>query len=562
MTQKPSSEKLVSALLQSIDPKEIADEGVRQTIELLLNLIEQLNSKVKELEEENQKLRDENNRLKGEQGKPEIKANRKKEVKNDHSSEKERKVPTKHSKRRKNGTIKVDREEIVVYPIELLPPDAEFKGYEEVIIQDTFLKTDNVLFRKQKYYSPSEGKTYLAELPFGYNGEFGPGIKALVMSLYYGGNMTQGKLLEFLEDIGISMSAGTISNFLIKNQEVFEAEFKEVYSAGLASSPWQHFDQTGARVGGGNYTTNVICNPLYTVYFTTPKKDTLTLVKGLQNGRLLEFVLNPLTYELLENFQLATKWKNALKLLPQETVFSCTQFDALLNTYLPKLGSVQRTRVLEAAAIAFYHQQTDWPVVQTLVCDDAPQFKLLTDNLALCWVHEGRHYKKLSPVVACHQQTLDKFLDDFWDYYRDLLAYKDSPSQQAADKLRSEFWKLFDTDSDYQQLDERKRLTLLKISELLRVLEQPELPLHNNPAELAARTMVQRRNISYATQTLEGTKAWDTFMSVVATTRKLGISFFEYVRDRISDVGKIPSLGTIIREKSFLNPFGCSWQPE
>ncbi len=221
---------------------EIADEGVRQTIELLLNLIEQLNSKVKELEEENQKLRDENNRLKGEQGKPEIKANRKKEVKNDHSSEKERKVPTKHSKRSKNGTIKVDREEIVVYPIELLPPDAEFKGYEEVIIQDTFLKTDNVLFRKQKYYSPSEGKTYLAELPFGYNGEFGPGIKALVMSLYYGGNMTQGKLLEFLEDIGISMSAGTISNLLIKNQEVFEAEFKEVYSAGLASSPWQHFD--------------------------------------------------------------------------------------------------------------------------------------------------------------------------------------------------------------------------------------------------------------------------------------------------------------------------------
>lgn len=69
------------------------------------------------------------------------------------------------------------------------------------------------------------------------------------------------------------------------------------------------------------------------------------------------------------------------------------------------------------------------------------------------------------------------------------------------------------SDSGYQQLDERKRLTLLKISELLLVLEHPELPLHNNPAELAARTMVQRRNISYATQTQEGTQAWDTFMS-------------------------------------------------
>ncbi len=94
------------------------------------------------------------------------------------------------------------------------------------------------------------------------------------------------------------------------------------------------------------------------------------------------------------------------------------------------------------------------------------------------------------------------------------------------------------------------------------MLEHPELPLHNNPAELAARTMVQRRHISYGTQTTEGTKAWDTFMSLVATTRKLGISFFEYVRDRISATGTIPSLPAIICEQSSLNPFGWSWQPE
>jgi hypothetical protein len=91
-----------------------------------------------------------------------------------------------------------------------------------------------------------------------------------------------------------------------------------------------------------------------------------------------------------------------------------------------------------------------------VVCDDAPQFKLLTDNIALFWVHQGRHYKKLSPFIPCHQRVLDQFLDDFWNYYRDLLAYQDSPSQQTADKLRYKFWKLFDTDSGYQQLDERK----------------------------------------------------------------------------------------------------------
>jgi hypothetical protein len=36
-------------------------------------------------------------------------------------------------------------------------------------------------------------------------------------------------------------------------------------------------------------------------------------------------------------------------------------------------------------------------------------------------LEEGRHYKKLSPFIAGHQKILDEFLDDFWDYYRDLL---------------------------------------------------------------------------------------------------------------------------------------------
>ena len=559
MTQKLPAEKLVSGLLQSIDPQQIADESVRQTVEVLLNLIEQLNSKVKQLEEENQKLRDENNRLKGGQGKPDIKANKKKGFNKNHSSEKERKKPKEHSKTSKNETINIDREEILVYPQKELPADAQFKGYEEVVVQDIVLKPDNILFRKQKYYSPSEGKTYLAPLPTGYEGEFGPGIKALVMSLYYGGNITQGKLLEFLEDIGISISAGTISSLLIKNQEYFEAEYKEVYTSGLESSPWQHFDQTGARVGGVNHTTNVICNPLYTIYQTTRNKDRLSVLKVLQNTTELEFILNSLTYELLDSFNLPAKWIHQLKLLPQQVALTETEFNFLIDEYLSKLGSQHRSRVCESAAIAFYHKQSTIPVIKTLLCDDAPQFKLITSDLALCWVHEGRHYKKLTPLVPCHQKLLDDFLGRFWNYYRKLLAYRDSPSSEKAHELELEFWTLFTEKTGYEQLDERKRLTALKVDELLLVLEHPELPLHNNPAELAARTMVQRRNISYATQTEQGTKAWDVFMSLVDTTHKLGISFFEYVRDRISQIENIPHLGTIIQEKSSSNSFGWSW---
>ena len=76
-----------------------------------------------------------------------------------------------------------------------------------------------------------------------------------------------------------------------------------------------------------------------------------------------------------------------------------------------------------------------------------------------------------------------------------MLAYKDAPNAETVRQLKSKSWLFFTTTSGYELLDERKQLTATKVSELLRILEHPELPLHNNPAELAARTVVQRRNI-------------------------------------------------------------------
>ena len=88
-------------------------------------------------------------------------------------------------------------------------------------------------------------------------------------------------------------------------------------------------------------------------------------------------------------------------------IFNRTEFNQLLDEHLANLGTQKRSRLLEAAAITFYRQQTSIPVIQTLISDDAPQFKAITEDLALCWVHEGRHYKKLDPVVACHRILLD-----------------------------------------------------------------------------------------------------------------------------------------------------------
>ena len=50
---------------------------------------------------------------------------------------------------------------------QVLPPDAQFKGYVDVVVQDVSFQTDNVLFRKETFYSPGEQRTDVADLPAG-----------------------------------------------------------------------------------------------------------------------------------------------------------------------------------------------------------------------------------------------------------------------------------------------------------------------------------------------------------------------------------------------------------
>ncbi len=78
------------------------------------------------------------------------------------------------------------------------------------------------------------------------------------------------------------------------------------------------------------------------------------------------------------------------------------------------------------------------------------------------------------------------------------------------------------------------------------MLAHPEIPLHNNPVELQVRQRVRKRKISFGPRVADGTKAWDTFMSLAATTRKLGVNFYHYIHDRISGANQIPQLSNII----------------
>ncbi|MFN8458212.1 MAG: transposase [Anaerolineae bacterium] len=534
-------------MLGDFDPTQIQDEGARQAIIKLLNLVEELKRENTALREEVQRLRDENNHLKGEQGKPTIKPGPKPSK---HSSETERRQPKGWRKGRKIAQIKIDREEVLVVDRSRLPADATFKGYQPVVVQDLCIRTDNIRFLKEKFHSASQHQSYLAELPAGYQGEFGPGLRALVVVQYYSCGMTEPKIQEFLANFGIQISTGQISNLLSQPDPTWHQEKEAVYQAGLRSSEWQHVDETATRVNGANHYCHIVCNPLYTAYFTRPAKDRLTVISVLQNQTEPPFLFNQATPTWLAGFALPQWAQRQLSQWPQDILLSQAELDELVQSQLGRLNEQQQARVSEVAALTAYYHQTTWPIVPLLLSDDARQYAAITRDQALCWVHEGRHYKKLSPYLTYHQQLLTAFRDRFWQFYQQLQQYRASPTPERADQLRADFDTLFSTTTGYDLLDQQIATTKTKKDRLLKVLDYPAIPLHNNPAELAARQRVRKRDISFGPRTEAGTNAWDTMMSLAATAKKLGVSFFAYVYDRVAQQFVLPSLAELIQLRS------------
>src|SRR6266480_1560575 len=330
-------------MVEEFDPKSIEDEGLRQIVIGLMNLVENLQAKLAQKDEEIQQLRDEINRLKGEQGKPKIAANK---PSPDLSSEKQRRESKLHQKSSKQAQIQIDRVEVLRVDQEQLPADTVFKGYVDVVVQDLSIRSDNVQFRKEKYYSPGQKRTYLAPLPAGYHGQFGPKVRAWVVAMYYGGQMSEPKILEFLQTAGMHISAGELSDMLIKDQDLFHAESAAVVQAGPESSPWQHLDSTGTRVNVRNQHCHVLCNQLYTFYCTLPSKDRMSMLRVLQGGADPIFRCNDLAGELMGQLAITDKWRSLLpSVLPHDQDLTEKELEAVLDVHLPKLGVNLRKRV-------------------------------------------------------------------------------------------------------------------------------------------------------------------------------------------------------------------------
>lgn len=529
----------------------ISDPSQRDSFSVLLNLVEYMFAENEKLRKENQQLKDEINRLKGEQGKPDIKGNNNRN--NNSSSEKDRKKrePKRCGKREtKKADLTIHKTTPCPAAKSELPADAVFKGYTDVIMQDIFIEAVNIKFKREVYYSPSEKKTYSGRLPDGWTGDYSPNVKALVLSLYHDSRLTIPSIASFLNTHGVLISEAAVSNLITKEfYDVFCREKLEIVNAGLKSSPHQHTDDTGSRVNGVSCHTHILCNEFYTAYFTEKKKDRLTVVKILGGGKLT-FILNETAFQIMGELNISNKWLRRLQNSNITGELTSEQFEEkLFKIFEGKENrpNVQK-RIKEACAIAAYRRNID--KIPVLVCDDAPQFKLITEELALCWIHEGRHYNKLSPVYSGHRELLDSFIDKFWNFYTELKNYKENPNSHLKESMLEKFDNLFTMKTGYSDLDERIAKTLSKKIELLPVLEKPYLPLHNNPAEHEVRVEKRKQDISFQTRTDAGTKVKDAGMTIVQTAKKLGVNCYYYILDRISGAFKMTSLAKLIEINS------------
>ena len=537
----------IKAQLKLITPifAEVTDPNLRAAINILLNLFEILIDKCTQQAETIQKLKDEINRLKGEQPRPKPRPDSKGK---DHSSEKDRKErqPKKKKKKRtpKEGTIKADRTVVCTLDKKDLPEDAVHKGHTSVIIQDLKVSTDNVKFERETYYSPSLNKTFMANLPAGYDGEFGPGIKTLVLSLYHNSNMTQPAVLDFLQTTGVVISAATVSRILTEDHDVFHQEKADIVDAGLQSK-YQNIDDTTGRVNGKAHYVHIISNPLYTAFFTRVKKDRLTLLEILCRGDL-NFLFNQETSELMVAMGLPKTHINRLSHYKIDGLLNQAEIDRALLQMFPKPNTQKNNKrlITEAGAITYY--RTLPHTIKHLMADDAKQFNYLADHKALCWIHEGRHYKKITPFFKRHRLCVKAFLTRFWDFYRDLLNYTNNPSEDLAIKLNNDFDTLFATETGYDVLDARIKLTKDKKDALLLALKFPFLPLHNNDAEGGAQHQARLRDIHLQTKNTKGTEVKDTFATIVKTARKLKVNVMDYLHDRVTKKFVMPSLASLI----------------
>jgi len=183
-----------------------------------------------------------------------------------------------------------------------------------------------------------------------------------------------------------------------------------------------------------------------------------------------------------------------------------------------------------------------------IVSDGAGQFRV--GEHALCWVHAERLVHKLVPATHEQRRAVEVTRALIWCLYADLKAWACDSCPRRAAALRARFDRIFRRQTNYATLDRLLARLHRRKSELLRVLQHPGIPLHTNGSENDIRACVTKRKISGGTMSTAGCKARDVMLGLMKTCRKLGVSFFRYLGDRlhIPAAITIPPLPDLVRQ--------------
>jgi len=529
----------------TLKPPTIAKEENSPLVIQLVAFIEQQGSIIQQQAEQIQQLKDEIARLKNQPPKPDIKPSSLGEKKKGQSKESEGKRAG--SKKRKK-TAQLQIHETIPIPLENIPQGAEFKGYNPFVVQGLKIKLHNTKYLLETYET-ADGKYICSKLPEHLNGKhYDPELICFILYQYHHCGVTQPLLLEQLIEYGVDISKGTLSNILIEGKEAFHKEKDRILAVGLEVSTYINVDDTGARHNGKNGYCTHIGNELFSWFESTESKSRINFLKLMRAGNS-DFVINMDAICYMHEHKLPQK-PLAVIIENKGMIFAN---DSQWHDFLAQNAIVNARYVQIATEGVLLGSIIEHGISKHLVIlsDDAGQFKVLLH--ALCWIHANRAIDKIIPFTDQAEIDLDKVKDQIWLLYEGLKAYKENPKPADKKRLNDLFDEIFTQTTSSALLNAALKRIYNNKSELLLVLERPDIPLHNNGAENAIREYVKKRKISGSTRSESGRRCRDTFTSLKKTCRKLGVSFWQYLKDRIEGIGVIPDLSDLIRQHS-LNP--------
>jgi hypothetical protein len=520
-----------------IDESKIPEKEKNQTVLLLLEIIREQADTI-------QKLKDEIARLKKRPPRPKIKPS---QLENDDSKKKSCDGKRPGSKKKKK-TAKLKIHETVPVPLENVPPGAEFKGYNSFVVQGLKIKSHNTMYLLETYETV-EGQYLCAKLPERLNGKhFDPELIRFILYQHHHCGVTQPLLLEQLREFDVDISAGQINNLLIEEKDRFHQEKDRILSVGLEVSTYINVDDTGARHQGKNGYCTHIGNESFSWFESTWSKSRINFLRLLRAGHS-DLVINMDAICYMQSNKLPQK---ALQAVTDNlgTIFA---HDAQWADFLAQNGIVKNRHIQIATEGVLIGSIVEHGISEHLVVvsDDAGQFNVLLH--ALCWIHAARAIDKIIPFTDQAKKDLNNVKDQIWQLYEWLKEYKQNPNSLDKQRLNNIFDEIFTQKTASATLNKALERVFQNKSELLLVLERPDIPLHNNGAENAIREYVKKRKISGGTRSESGRKCRDTFTSLKKTCRKLGISFWKYLEDRFENLGLIPDLSDLIRQQN-LNP--------